>query len=253
MHEIASRRMPMLADKSRAAPLIAGTLIAAVIFAIVFAAFPRLDIAFASVFYDGNHSFIGAGSIRLTRLRNGFILLFTLACLCAPLGLLLTRGGERLWLGFGRTQWLYCVVCLAMGPGVVANLALKDQWGRARPSQIMEFGGQRSFSPAFVPSDQCQKNCSFVSGEASSIFILFYAVAFLRRRGAPALVVAGSALGSAAGLVRMAVGAHFLSDVAFAGVAMALTAAVVHLLFELVAEGGRREFGIFNLTNEMVR
>ena len=52
-----------------------------------------------------------------------------------------------------------------------------------------------------------------------------------------ALVIAGTVAGLATGLIRMAQGAHFLSDVLFAGVFMALT---VLALRQLLLRGQRR-------------
>jgi lipid A 4'-phosphatase len=56
------------------------------------------------------------------------------------------------------------------------------------------------------------------------------------------MVVLGMVLGSLAGLVRIAQGGHFLSDVVFAGVFMAMTAALLQLLFETIQSAGRAEF-----------
>jgi lipid A 4'-phosphatase len=115
-----------------------------------------------------------------------------------------------------------------MGPGLVANLLLKDHWGRARPRHVAEFGGPKTFTPPLIPANQCPRNCSFVSGEAASIFLPFYAVAFVVPQWAAALVAAGTLLGFASGAVRVSQGAHFLSDVIFAGVFMALTVGLVY-------------------------
>ena len=46
------------------------------------------------------------------------------------------------------------------------------------------------------------------------------------------LVILGLVFGSAAGLLRMAQGAHFLSDVLFAGILMAVTAATIRITFD---------------------
>jgi lipid A 4'-phosphatase len=67
-----------------------------------------------------------------------------------------------------------------------------------------------------------------VSGEAASIFIPFYALGLVMPQWTVVLMVAGTLLGFASGLVRISQGAHFLSDVIFAGVFMALTAVAVH-------------------------
>ena len=112
--------------------------------------------------------------------------------------------------------------------GVVTNLVLKDHWGRARPKHVVEFGGAKTFTPPLIPTDQCPNNCAFVSGEAASIFMPFYALGLVMPQWSAVLLVVGTLGGLAAGLVRISQGAHFLSDVVFAGVFMALTALVLH-------------------------
>ena len=104
----------------------------------------------------------------------------------------------------------------------VTNLALKDHWGRARPKQILEFGGNKSFTPALIPSNECSRNCSFVAGEPSSTFAPFYAAAFVIPQWSLTLVIVGTVCGVVSGFVRIAQGAHFLSDVIFAGIFMML-------------------------------
>ena len=107
---------------------------------------------------------------------------------------------------------------MALGPGLLANTVFKDHWGRARPAQIEAFGGSHHFTPAPLPAAQCARNCSFVSGHAALGFSLV-AFAFLlppgrrRHRG----IAAALGFGALVGLVRIAQGGHFLSDVVYAG------------------------------------
>jgi lipid A 4'-phosphatase len=98
--------------------------------------------------------------------------------------------------------------------------------GRARPDEVTHFGGARTFTPAFVPADQCESNCSFVSGHAAFVFGGFAVALVARRRRATTLLVA--VLGGLAGLGRMLQGAHFLSDIVFAGVFMYAVAWLLH-------------------------
>src|SRR4029077_7885421 len=60
------------------------------------------------------------------------------------------------------------------------------------------------------------------------VFAPFYAVAAIAPQWTAPLVVAGTVAGLAAGIVRIAQGAHFLSDVVFAGLFMGLMAIVLH-------------------------
>jgi lipid A 4'-phosphatase len=108
----------------------------------------------------------------------------------------------------------YLLVILALGPGLVVNTLFKEHWGRARPLQIEAFGGSKQFTPAFVLSDQCQSNCSFVSGDASVGFYLFGFVMLYGRRWLWLPLTAGGILGA----VRIIQGAHFFSDVLFSAI-----------------------------------
>lgn len=109
------------------------------------------------------------------------------------------------------------LVCI-IGPGFLVHNVFKDNFGRARPHKIIEFNGIDKFTPAFVISDQCNKNCSFVSGHAAAGFMLFPLAFVLRKRNKRMMFYIASAVGILIGFARIAVGKHFLSDVLFAGI-----------------------------------
>jgi len=118
---------------------------------------------------------------------------------------------------------------MIIGPGLLVNTLFKDNWGRARPSQVEEFGGTKQFTRAALPADQCAKNCSFVSGHASvGFFFLAFAYVWPRRR--ILWLASGTALGLGIGLVRIMQGGHFFSDVIFCGIVVYLSARVLHAL-----------------------
>jgi lipid A 4'-phosphatase len=81
-------------------------------------------------------------------------------------------------------------------------------------------------------SDQCQKNCSFVSGDASlaASFMAFAVVADRHRRRWWMGLGSFTAL---VGVMRMARGSHFLSDVAFAVI---FTLMIVFIVSRLILE-----------------
>jgi lipid A 4'-phosphatase len=144
------------------------------------------------------------------------------------------------WIGLPQARCWFVVAALAVGPGIVANLILKDNLGRARPRDVVEFGGAKAFTPAFVPSAECLRNCSFVSGEASSIYASFFALALVVPQYRMVLLATGIAGGTLAGAIRMLQGAHFLSDVLFAGIFMALTVSLLHIVLIGAWRNGRR-------------
>jgi len=201
--------------------------VAAMIGAVVFLWRPEIDLLMGGLFYRGQGRFAGGEFRWIEWLRNVFIVFFWACVVLAIVGMVRTRKEQGPWLGFAFPHWLFLGICLGVGPGLVANVMLKDQWGRARPKHVVEFGGSKTFTPPILFSKECRRNCSFVSGEASAIYIPFYAAAALMPHSAVVLVATGTVMGLAAGAVRMAQGGHFFSDVIFAGVFMALTVLLV--------------------------
>src|SRR5262249_59663963 len=65
---------------------------------------------------------------------------------------------------------LLTLLTFLAGPGLIENSTLKQYWGRARPIEIRQFGGDAQFSRAGVPATQCRRNCSFPSGDAAAAF-----------------------------------------------------------------------------------
>jgi lipid A 4'-phosphatase len=102
---------------------------------------------------------------------------------------------------------------LALGPGLVVNTILKDHWGRARPHQILVFGGDAHFTPAVLMADQCARNCSFPSGHAALGFWLVAVAMVVPPRWRCLAMGCALAIGALVGAMRIAQGAHFLSDV----------------------------------------
>jgi lipid A 4'-phosphatase len=200
--------------------------------AILFIVFPGIDLGVAGFFYEPPRNFF-LGASWIGRFFDGDVH-YAMEYFLILLVFLFLYGLYR-----GRPVWrltpkrfLFVALSIALGAGLLTNVIFKDSWGRARPSQIIEFGGNKQFSPPFMRSSQCDKNCSFVSGDASlaASFMAFAVIADRNRRkwwmglgGFTALV----------GLMRMARGSHFLSDVTFAVI---FTLMVVFTLERLIIE-----------------
>ncbi|WP_339081719.1 phosphatase PAP2 family protein [Hyphomicrobium sp. ghe19] len=202
--------------------------------ALLFQIYPKLDLAVSERLFT-DHQFIGRDSGAFNAARFLFNVLFYSSCAVGLLGCVITLTTGRKWLNLSSNKWLFLAVCVLVGPLTVANLGFKDHWGRARPQTVVEFGGDKSFTPPLVKSTACPRNCSFFSGEASSIYVLGFAAAFLFPTAAGAWLVSGIVLGSLCGFVRMTEGGHFLSDVIFAGVFMAVTVALIQMLFSAIS------------------
>ncbi len=183
---------------------------------IIFSLWPQLDLAISGTFYD-IHGGFAAGRQALPETVYWFvwygsrITIITVALLWVA-SLFARRG----WLA-DRRRWLgFVALALALGPGLIADQALKNQWGRARPEHIVAFGGDKQFTPALQASNQCERNCSFVSGHATAAYALMtfgWLASGQRRHRWMILAVAG---GLGVGLVRVIQGGHFASDVVFA-------------------------------------
>jgi lipid A 4'-phosphatase len=130
-------------------------------------------------------------------------------------------------LGFGAKEWLFLALSLGVGAGLVVNVILKDHWHRARPVQVQEFGGTARFTPPFLISDQCNRNCSFVAGDPSTVLTLS-SLAYLVRRRRRAVLAASLLAWGGAGWLRIAMGGHFFSDVVFGGVIVLAVIAALH-------------------------
>lgn len=139
--------------------------------------------------------------------------------------------GAWLWATLrSRKHWrlplAFIVLAGAMGPGIVVNSGFKDNWQRARPYQVQEFGGTQQFTRAAVVTDQCNSNCSFVSGHVACGFFLASLMLIDRRRRVIWGAV-GVASGLTVGFARIADGAHWLSDVLWAAPITLLTSWLV--------------------------
>lgn len=195
---------------------------------VVLLALPQIDLMVSGWFYDPASNSFPLGQ---TALLRGIYLVF--GSIHLPLLLLLPVAAIYAYRKHTtdlHRRWIhaYLLASLVLGPGLLVNAVLKDNSiGRARPSQVAQFGGERTFTPAFVYSGQCERNCSFVSGHGSMGFWFIGLGWLLRSRAA---FLAGLSIGVAVGFTRIAQGGHFFSDTVFAFWA-------VYFVYVLLARG----------------
>lgn len=178
--------------------------------ATLFLAAPEIDLIVSRLFYTPGVGFTFRGSpierflyhsVEWLSLWGGLALIGTS---------LYAMVARRPAAGLSARDLTIALLILALGPGLLVNGVLKESYGRARPAQIVEFDGERTFTPAFVPSDQGGR--SFSSGHASAAFF-WTSVALLAKRRRQLWISAAVAYGLLIGFVRIAAGGHFLSDV----------------------------------------
>jgi membrane-associated PAP2 superfamily phosphatase len=122
-------------------------------------------------------------------------------------------------------------LCLLLGVGVLVNGVLKEHWGRPRPVEVQAFDGPMPYRAALQVSSLCAHNCSFVSGHAATGFALMAWGSFATRARRRAWLLRGAACGLALGLLRVAQGRHFASDIVFALAAVWASTLAAHWLW----------------------
>ena len=113
---------------------------------------------------------------------------------------------------------VYVMLVTAIGSGLISNMIFKDHWGRPRPKQVIELGGDEAFVKVLTP-DFGLVGKSFPCGHATMGF-LFFAVALVLFKRRPLLawiaMTLAWVLGGLLGAARILQGGHFPSDVLWA-------------------------------------
>jgi lipid A 4'-phosphatase len=205
--------------------------LATVVLAGLFLAFPGIDRAVEHGFLRGEDGRFRLDGVASADFVNRALpwLMTALATALVLLGVAALRG--RALGGIGLRQIGYLTAVFLLGPALLANVLLKDQLGRVRPRDIPPGQEALLFTPPFVPSDACPKNCAFPAGDAAAGYAFLGLALVLPRRLRWAGIAGAVALGSFLGAVRMLQGAHYFSDVIFAGLLMALVAVGLHPLW----------------------
>lgn len=204
----------------------------ALIIGLLFGIYPELDLKLAALFYDP--------------LTRSFPLKFDRAAAFARDGAMWIAWGlavpaiwalivklvrpDRPLLVPGRTV-LFLLLTLTLSAGVLTNLTFKSYWGRPRPAQVVQFGGDLPFVAWWDPAGDCGRNCSFFSGEGATAFWTYAPAALTPPSWRPLAYAAATLFGLTTSLLRMAFGGHFFTDVAAAAI---VTFLVIWLTYALL-------------------
>ncbi|MBI9076969.1 MAG: phosphatase PAP2 family protein [Desulfatibacillum sp.] len=176
-------------------------------------------------------------------------------------GVLFLLGGLGLWFGSyfytGLIKWRrYMLLVFLTGvisSGILVNAFLKPYWGRPRPSEITEFGGEWQYHHAYSPGTPGQGQ-SFPSGHAAMGFA-FVPLLFFRKKSRAAFGIGVASLGFGAlmGATRVVQGAHFLTDVTWsAGLNLAVATALYYLVLKIPETPETREIQRISLLKKLI-
>jgi membrane-associated PAP2 superfamily phosphatase len=189
----------------------------AAVVGLVFGVWPDLDLELAALFFDLQRGgFWRSFDPFYLRARDLATWLVALVAAPAVIAVIAKLVWPRRPLAMPGRAIVLMLVTLALGPGILSNLLLKDHWGRPRPIDVAQFGGDEHFRPWWDPRGDCPKNCSFVAGEPSGAAWTLTPALLAPPQWRVLGTAAALAFTAAVGLLRMAAGAHFFSDVVFA-------------------------------------
>ena len=170
--------------------------------------FSGIDIRFSRLFFDQGFTMANQAWAALLHASVDWFIYGSVASIGVAYAF--NRLARRNLWGMDGKKVVYLLLVLALGAGLIVNGILKEGFGRARPKDIVEFGGTAHFTPAYFVSDACDHNCAFSCGDcAGAFFALAFAMAISRKRAVVAAAVGYGVLVSAS---RIASGSHFLSD-----------------------------------------
>lgn len=197
------------------------------ILSIIFILFPQIDIFISSRFYDGNSFYLKGTLFERFFYKSVPVLLIALT-LSTLLIFIYNKIKRHNVLNVNGKVVLYIFLVLSIAPGLIVNATLKENWGRARPAQIKEFGGDKTFTPAFILSDQ--HGHSFSSGHTSAAFA-FVGFALLARKRRRFWMTLAISYGILVSFARLIAGGHFLSDII---TSFFIVWIVTHMLYRVI-------------------
>ncbi len=185
--------------------------------------FVDLDITLENRFYNQSDGWFRANDVPWKQIRDYSNLPALLLSVFALVGLILSFNFRRY--APYRKIYLYLVALMLIGPGLIVNLVLKENFGRPRPRSITEFNGKYQYENPLA-YDASSPGKSFPCGHASMGFY-FFGIYILFRNSRKFLAALGLSLGlvwgGLIGYARMLQGGHFFSDVIW-------SAALIYLL-----------------------
>ena len=208
----------------------------------VFYFFPTLDLEISRLFYSEEKGFIYKDNFLVTFAYEViYVLTYIIACvLLILLALKVIRPHVPFLCNCAplppHKALLFLLISLILAPGILVHVGFKEVWGRDRPREIVEFGGnpEKHYSPPLVINHQGEGK-SFVSGHASMGFYMAAFGLLFQGKKRRTYYMLGLGFGVYIAFSRILQGAHFLSDTLFGAV---ITLLVVHLTYLIIFRNG---------------
>lgn len=173
-----------------------------------------LDLNVAHYFYDTQGHFVENAFTRFFYNYGEYFGFFVGGCACFFFAFSFLN---QKWKKY-RKGAAALILTLVLGAGILINLGFKEYWGRPRPKQLEEFGGNLQFRPFYEPNFSVDRapQKSFPSGHAAMGFYYLTLLFIGRHTKNRTLFLLGLGLtlvcGVALVVTRVAQGGHFLSD-----------------------------------------
>ena len=208
-------------------------LIYILVVSVIFLIFPRLDTWASGFFYDGEGSFPVAKDPFWRSLRYFGVYIFQWVAGLSLFVMLFKLAIPKLKALMDLRHPIFVISTFILGPGLVVNAFFKNMWGRPRPRQTDIFGGDLPFIGVWQPTNNCDSNCSFVSGEASASIWLLVLVFIAPKAWRTPLATAIGILVFLLSANRVAFGGHYFSDTLLSwGITMLVIIGVHHVLYQ---------------------
>lgn len=186
---------------------------------------PILDTIIANaVYYPQTHQFMGEISTTCEVIYY-LVPVITVLLIIIPFVVLWLSYYRKIKLTQAKARRFAVItlLSLAIGSGLLVNMVFKENWGRARPYQVLR--DHEQYSKFWQPHSNRPLDNSFPSGHASIGFFLGVPLLALgyRKRALVVSIAGGAIIGG----VRILQGGHYLSDVICAGIIVYLSTQLV--------------------------
>src|SRR5205823_3931456 len=191
----------------------------ALIMGIAFGVFPQIDLWLAHLFYNASsRTFVLSpfGAAQFVRRAAMWVAWAFTAPAIVALIVKLIRPEKPLLIS-GRAV-VFLLSTILMTAILLPDVVIKHHWGRPRPIATTQFNGSQAFKPWWQARTDDWHSTSFLSGEAATAFWTYAPAALAPPALRPVAFIGATIFGLTIGILRMAFGAHYASDVLAAGV-----------------------------------